>query len=780
MMLYFIFALSLLFLAFFVWYLASTEDQTRRWVGLGTIGALALVCAFSLFRYEPATLDQPARWRVQIKPGLDIKGGSQFLIQLGGKPTAATRDQAVNVIRKRIDSMGLAEPVIQPSGENRIIVQIPGVSEKDKEVYRNQLQRVAKLEFRLVHPESEELLRSVQEGKETLPFDYQILPLLDRDAAGKVTRSDVVLKRRAEMSGRYVKSAFRSLDQVGRPVVIIEFNQEGQKLFGRLTEKNVGNRMAIVLDNEVYSAPVIRTAIYGNCEISGGNMSPTEAEELSSVLENPLETPVQIIDERGVDPSLGRDSVHKGFIAGVIGLLAVVCFMLFYYRFAGILSVFALAINMFILLGLLAQFGFTLTMPGVAAMVLTIGMAVDANVLIFERMREELSMDKPLAAVIHAGFGKAFSSILDANVTTIIAAAILFWQGSGPIQGFAIVLCLGVLSSVFTALVVTRSGFDWLLIFKKLPSLKMSHLIGKTHFDFLGNKWTPISVSILLFIVSIAAWVWKGNKVYGVDFAGGDLITLHFEQKIPDNQIRAAATGGSVLVQYQRSPSGDDEILSIRTPFGEAEKMEKALIEKFPEAKFNRLSLDKVESVVGRELQKKAMVALALGLIGIFLYTMWRFETGFAVGAIVALFHDVIISLGIFILMGRELSLPVVGAILTIAGYSINDTIIIFDRIREGLKNRGRQSVLQVMNESINMTLSRTLITSGTTLLAVLALFLFGGLVINDFAFILLVGIMVGTYSSIFIASPIALALSKENRCGAKKNGNARSLSDNE
>lgn len=764
MMIYVLFGLSLAFLIFFIWYLASTEEKMRRWVAIGTILTLLTLCGFSLFHYGSKSPGEPKKWSMNIKPGLDIRGGTQFLIQLAGNPTASVRDQAVSVIRKRIDGMGLAEPIIQPSGDNRVIVQIPGVSEKDKEIYRNQLRRVAKLEFKLVHPESEKLLREIAEGKATMPFDYEKLPLLDRDRAGKPVRSEIVVKRRAEMSGRYVKAAFRGVDQVGRPVVNIEFNSEGQKLFGRLTEKNVGQRMAIVLDNEVYSAPVIRTAIYGSCEISGGNMSPTEAEELASVLENPLETPVSIVDERGVDPSLGKASIESGFRAGIISLLAVVIFMLFFYRFAGVLSVVALAFNMFILLGLLAQFGFTLTMPGVAAMVLTIGMAVDSNVLIFERMREELKAGKPLITAVNLGFDKAFSSIFDANVTTIIAAAILFWQGSGPIQGFAVVLCLGVLSSVFAAVVVTRAEFDWLFVRGTIKSLSMARLFGKTNFNFMGYKWWSMMLSAILILVSFFVWFQRGDKVYGVDFAGGDLIAFSFQQKIPDDKIRSVVPdGSSTLVQYQRSPSGDNEILSIRTPFNQAEPLEKVLMEKFPEAKLTRLSLDRVESLVGKELQQKAAIALFLGMIGIFFYVMWRYETGFAVGAIVALFHDVIISIGIFVLAGRELSLPAVGAILTVAGYSINDTIIIFDRIREGIKKWINKDIVEVMNLSINETLSRTLITGGTAFIAVLALFFFGGMVVNDFAFIMLIGMIVGTYSSIFIASPIALAMRGKN-----------------
>lgn len=751
-----IFSVSFIFLIFFVWYLTCPTERQRRVVALGTIGSLFLVCALSLFKYQE---NANPHWRFNIRYGLDIQGGTQFTIQIEGHPDRSAVDQAVEVIRKRIDSMGLTEPVIQPSGDNRIIVQIPGVSEEDKEIYRRELQRVARLEFRMVHPKSPEILSQIAQGTGSVPVAYEILPLVDRDKDGNEIRTDILVKRRAEMGGKYVQSAWRSVDQMNRPVVIINFNSQGQSKFGKLTERNVGERLAIVLDDEVHSAPSIRGPIYGNCEISGGNMTAREAEVLASVLENPLQTPVKIVDERGVDPSLGHASVKSGFIAGVIGLAAVILFMLFYYRIAGVLAVITLALNMFILLGLLAQFRFTLTMPGVAAIVLTIGMAVDASVLIFERIREELESGKKLDAAVEGGFDKAFSSIMDANVTTIIAAILLFMLGSGPILGFAVVLCLGVLSSMFSALIITRTGFEWLLAGGRLHTLSMARIVPSgTSFDFIRNKYIAMGFSVMLLIIGVASFAQRGEEVFGVDFAGGDLITFEFQEKVSDDQIRKHASS-SAVVQYQHTPAGEDEILSIRTPFGEAIELEKTIMEKHPDAHFKRLSLDKVDSQVGEELKGKALFALMFGLIGIFLYTLWRFELGFAVGAIVALLHDVVISVGIFVLCGRELSIPIIGAILSVAGYSINDTIVIFDRIREGMRSGYKGSMAKVMNECLNLTLSRTLITSVTTLLATLALFLFGGIVINSFALILLAGIVVGTYSSLFIATPIALAL---------------------
>jgi SecD/SecF fusion protein len=750
------FGLSLVFFVLFIGYFLTTETRKRMRLSVFLTLTLTALCLTSLF-----AKDETGAWKVKIKPGLDLRGGTQFLLELAGSTGQGTLDQAVEVIRKRVDSVGVAEPVIQPVGQNRIIVQIPGVSEADKASYRRQLERVAKLEFTLVHERSDELVGDGK-TKPQIPIDSQLLMLRDRQPNGTVKEFPIIVKRRTEISGKSVANAFRSVDQLGRAVVIIEFNPEGRKKFGNLTEQNIGRRLAVILDGEVYSAPVIRSAIYGSCEISGGNMSSVEAEELASVLKNPLENPVSIIDERGVDPSLGASSVQSGFRAGWVSLVAVGLFVLLYYRWLGLVSVFGLALNILILLGLLAQFGFTLTLPGLAGLILTIGIGVDANVLVFERIREELVHHRTALEAVGSGFQRAFSSILDANVTTVIAAAILFWQGSGPVQGFATVLCLGIFSSMFAALIISRTGAEWLAEKGGRGSLHMMRLFENCKINFLGLRGPAFILSGLLLGAGLVTVVIKGEKVLGVDFTGGDLVTFSFQEKVDDGKIRSSLGSMAEVVQYQRSPVGGQEVLSLRTAFGMGEKAGETLAKDFPQAKFQQLQLDKVAGVVGNELKQKALIALILGMIAIFFYTTWRFETSFAIGAIVALLHDVLISLGIFALLGRELSLPMVGAILAVAGYSINDTIVIFDRIREFFRGGVGADRAGAMNLAINQTLSRTLLTSGTTFLAVLVLFLLGGRVINDFSLILLIGIVVGTYSSIFIASPIVLLFGRK------------------
>jgi len=772
-----IFGLSLLFLGLFIWHLAATEDRKRRLTAMLQTAALLAVCAISLY-WTDGEVKEARMLGTNIKPGLDLRGGTQFTVQLAGQPSEQALDQAVEVIRKRIDNTGVAEPVIQPAGSNRILVQIPGIDEALKQTYRSQLERVAKLEFRMVHPRNAQILSEVGQGNPP-PVGYEVLPMRQEDGKGGFTMGQIVVKKRPVLGGKYVKAAARSASQLGQPEVIIYFTAEGANLFGQATKSIIDEsalegaegRMAIALDGEVYSAPGFRDnrPIYGDsCVISGG-FTAREAEELASVLENPLETPVSIVDERGVDPSLGEASVRDGFKAALIGTALVIAFTVMYYRLCGVFAIVALAVNIFVLLGLLAQFGFTMTLPGIAGIILTIGMAIDSNVLIYERIREEMDrgVDAPMA--VRLGFSKAFSSIMDANVTTLIAAVIMFWQGVGAVQGFAVVLCLGILSSLFSALVVTRSCFDWLFTVRVPQRFSMMRLLSNPRFDFIGLRWPAIGLSVLLAALSLGIWANKGQAVFGVDFVGGDLLTLAYGEKVPEDQIRQTAQVNGLVVQYQGNPGGGGEVLTLRTSFNEAEKAEAMLKEAFPQAGFERLGLDKVQAVIGAEFKERAVWALVLGVIGIFIYTMWRFESSFAVGAIVAVVHDVVITLGLFTMLGFEFSLVTVGAVLTIAGYSINDTIVVFDRIRETMRRDRGTPLAQVMNDAINATLSRTVLTGGTTLLAVAALFTFGGVAIHDFTIIILVGIVVGTYSSIFVASPIVLMFGDRARQGLLK-----------
>jgi SecD/SecF fusion protein len=714
----------------------------------------------------------------QIKLGLDLQGGTSFLVEMDTNQLAQASvperalEHAVEVLRKRVDRFGVAEPIIQPAGENRILIQLPGLSEEEKESAKTQIQRAAFLEFRLVHENSDELIR-----RGSGAIGYTNMVQIDRLPDGQsVTRNYLVERRPVrstaglELTGKHVSNAHVFIDPLsGEPKISLRFNTEGARIFGDVTSRNVGRMLAIVLDGELYSAPVIRQEIRGgNCEISGA-FTLREAGELANVLVNPLEAPVQIIEERGVDPSLGRDSIRSGITAAIIGGVLVSLFMLAYYLLAGVVANVALLLNLVLLIGVMCSFDVTLTLPGIAGILLTIGLAVDANVLIYERIREELAAGKSLRGAVAAGYGRAFTTIFDSNVTTLIASVILIFFGTGPVRGFGMTLTIGVLVSMFTALVVTRLIFDFLIDRGWVKGLKMLSIISGTKLDFMRYARPAFVASWLLIVVGGGYGIYRGSGVFGVDFAGGDRLTLRYveAEEVPVDQLRAVVSGlglGEPTIQYMRDPATGTRSLQVTTLFDSGEQVEQALKENFSAAEFQRIQLERVGAVVGREIQKSAVISLLLAMFGILLFVAMRYEFSFAVGAVVAVIHDMLMTLGVFFLSGRELNAPIVAAILTIIGFSINDTIVIFDRIREDLRLGLRGSFRELMNHALNRTLSRTIITSGTTFIAALSLFVFGGGVIHDFAFTFLVGIITGTYSSIYIAGALVLWWHKGHR----------------
>ncbi|MCX7871860.1 MAG: protein translocase subunit SecD [Verrucomicrobiae bacterium] len=709
----------------------------------------------------------------EIKLGLDLQGGTSFLVGIDtnklnkADPEAkkAALSQAVEVIRKRVDRFGVAEPIIQPAGDDRILIQLPGLSEADKESAKRQIQRAAFLEFRMVHPQSDELIK-----KGIIPPGYEILKERRRDG-NKEYYEPIVVSKKAErgFTGKYIKRAMPDRDPItGQILIRFELIDEGAKLFADITRENIGQRLAIVLDGELYSAPIIRSEIPSGSGVIEGRFTPEEAIELANVLENPLETPVSILEARDVEPSLGKDSIRSGITASIIGVVAVSIFMMVYYMLAGFVANLALILNIIILFGVLCYIDTTLTLPGIAGIVLTIGMAVDANVLIYERIREELAAGKSLKGAIAAGYSRAFGTIFDTNLTTLIASVILIYMGTGPVKGFGVTLTIGVSVSMFTALVVTRLIFDWCLDRNLITSLKMLHFFGTTNIDFIKYAKPAFVFSWIIIIIGMAYGVFvRGHNVLGPDFAGGDRLTLSFAQKVDVGQIRSTVEKlkiGEVSIQYQKDISVNKENLSIVSAYGTGERVVKVLNEQFPNAKFHIESYETVGPSVGREIQGTAIKAALIAMFGILIYVAFRYEFSFAVGAIVALVHDILMSLGIFFLAGKELNAPILAAVLTIIGFSVNDTIVIFDRIREDLKIGMKGTFGEIINRAINQTLSRTVITSGTVFLATLSLYIFGGGVINDFAFIFLVGIITGTYSSIYIASALVYFWHKGER----------------
>jgi SecD/SecF fusion protein len=743
-------------LGLFGWYFATSRARLKRI--LGTMLTVLLV-AFCL-----TTLYPPDK---TIRLGLDLQGGTSFLIRLtpeGERSISAdTLDQAVEVIRKRIDQFGVSEPIITPQGGDRILVQIPGLDPEQIVTARQQLAQVAKLEFRLVHPESDRLITQIREGTDLVPAGYRIETQTETSEERPI-EEQLLVKVRPDLLGDRVRKAFPTYDEQGWGVAL-QLDREGANLFGQLTQAHVGERFAIVLDGKVQSAPVIREPIHGGHASITGHFTEDEVRNLASVLENPLQTPVTVEEERSVSATLGSDSIRSGVYAGLVGLALSFSFILMYYRFAGLVAGIALIINLVLLFGIMTMFNFVLTLPGIAGIILTIGMAVDANVLIYERLREELATGKPLSAALSAAYDKAFSAIFDSNVTTLITALILFWKATGPVKGFAVTLTIGIVASMFSALLVTRNCFNWAIASGVLKRVRMSNLIKATNFDFMSKGRLSVAISALVILVSVGVFALRGENNFGIDFKGGDLLVLEAQKNVEEGDVRDALKQIDLeesVVQTEKS--GAKEFLTIRSAPGTSDRIDKLLNEKFPEAKFRVEQSDKVGKLVGDELARNSLIALALGIIGIFIYVTARFEFAFALAAIIALLHDVVLTIGAFALFGRELSLIIVGAVLTIAGYSINDTIVVFDRIREGMCKSETGSLQSIMNRAINETLGRTLLTGGTTVLSTLALYFLGGPVLHDFAFTILVGILVGTYSSIFVASPIALWWSRWTR----------------
>lgn len=755
------FFFGLLLLGLFAWYFSTESDGKKRWLGAVLTILLLLFC-----------LDSATPPEKKIKLGLDLRGGTSFLLQLvpqnGQEITGDMLQQAVEVIRKRVDKFGVSEPVIAPQGDRRILVQIPGLDPAQIQSTKEQLQQVAKLEFAEVHRDSDTLIPQIEKGDAIIPPGFVIREHV-QNIQGKEVTEKLLVKKEADLTGDHVTKAFAFFDNQGYGVSLNLDSQGGQTFFDLTTALAPHKgRLAILLDGKVQSAPAIRNGpIAGGQAQITGNFKEKEARELASVLENPLRTPVTIEETRSVSPTLGADSIRSGIVSGIGGLGLVMLFVLFYYRLAGCVALLGLLINIVILFGLMAMFHFVLSLPGIAGIILTIGLSVDANVLLYERLREELAAGKSLGAAIDGAYSKAFSAIFDANATTLITAGILFWQATGPVRGFSVTLMLGIIASLFSAILFTRTAFRWTMKFAGLKRLTMANLAPRHQFDFLGKRVLAVFISLILIGGSLAFFAKRGANNFGIDFRGGDLLVVDAQPILGVAEARAALEPLHLTEEtIQQEQAGTQQMLAIRSAEDTSAKIFATLKASFPDRKVTAAQQEKVGAQIGLEFAKKALLAFGLGMLGILIYVTLRFEFSFAVGALVALLHDVIITVGVFSLTGGELSLVMVGAILTIAGYSINDTIVVYDRIREGLRHRTGGSIEALMNRSINETLGRTMLTGGLTLLSVASLFFFGGAVLKDFAFVILIGILVGTYSSVFVASPIVLWCSK---LGAKR-----------
>jgi len=711
------------------------------------------------------------RSKGRLQLGLDLHGGVAFTLEVAeragdAKDAANDNEQklskAIEIISTRINSLGIAEPIVRPVGNNRIEVQLAGVTTKDNPEIVSSLKKPARLDFRLVHPT---LVPTGQPGEEPPP-GYETMTLEQENRSGQVSTSEVFVKRIPEMTGESLSEAYASMDEFGRFKILLRFTKEGGKRFADVTRALADEgrkngrlaQLAIVLDGKLYSAPTVREEIpSGSAEITG-SFSQREALELANVLNNPLDLPLDIKEQYEVGPSLAKDAIDSGVKASAIGAGLVAVFMIGYYTWAGCIAVTSVVVNVLGILGVLASLGATMSMPGIAGIVLTIGMAVDAHILIFERMREELALGKTLTAAFHAGHAKAFTTIVDANLTTLITSALMIAFGNGPVKGFGITLTIGIFSTMFTALVVSRMLLEMSIYSGFMKRMVMASFLKPPVMDFVKWGKTFFIASWLIVAIGVVGVAIKGKAIYGIDFAGGDDITLTFSQKVEPGPVRAAlerAKIGEVNPLYQSDLAGGHEILKIQTAAGRGGAAAEVLIKEFPQAHFTVAGTNTIGPAIGKEIQWNAFLALGLSILGIMLYVAFRFEIGYGIGAVVSTVHDVLMTVGIFVLSGRQFNASMVGAILLIVGYSVNDTVVVFDRIREELKTRPQGTLKEIINLATNLVFNRSILTSLTTFLAALALYLFGGGVINDLAFTFLVGIVTGTFSSIYIASPI-------------------------
>jgi len=750
------------------------------------------------------------------------------------------QQRALEVLRNRLDSLGTKETsLFAIPGTTRIELQIPGVGEADRAEISDVIRRVAYLQFRVVAQDNDQMVaRVVAAGQNPPGYEFAMMSgstplyrrltpsttatLAEQDVAKELLRrfggeysfdfmlepevvDGITLFRPAfvsiqeELNGEAVRTAIPTMDQFGRPEVQLTFTDEGRKKFGKITDElraggarnangQMGRRLAIVLDDTLYSAPEIKSAIYGGvASISGGNMSSADSSQLSLVLRaGALPAPLKFESEELISPTLGKSSINSGVRSALFGGAAVIIFMLVFYRLAGLVANLALVLDVLLLpLGMMLAAGFlgifsdgagggsggalpTLTLPGIAGLILTIGMAVDANVLIFERIREEQLAGKRFSSALTAGFDKVFSTIFDANVTTLIVAIILFVQGTGAIRGFAVTLTAGIIVSMYSALVFTRLLLGLVAKYSTAPKLNMMSMFGKTNIDFLAKKKFAIIGSVL---VIAASWITllgvKQDKALAVDFTGGRSLQFQVTGEYkPESDVRAMLAqvkADAPVITYRDSLDGTG-VRNLTVTVKEADG--DAVLAKL-QSDYPGLSMTSDASISGQisnEMRNKGIMALLWAMVGIVIYISLRFEFSFAIGAIVAVFHDVIITIGLYTLFGRQLSLPIVAALLTIVGYSVNDTIVIFDRVREDLKLVKNKTYAEIVNIAMNKTLSRTILTSLTTLLTAVVLFLFGGGAINDFALTLVIGVIVGTYSTIFIAAPVMLLWHKNEK----------------
>lgn len=717
-------------------------------------------------------LQRRAHSRVRL--GLDLKGGVAVTFKMDESGLSENEmerteqiSKAKSILLDRIDGLGVAEPIVREKGGNRIEVQMAGISTKDNPDILAQIGAPALLEFSLV----DRFTNPLTNPEPPLGYTRMVMEY-ENPQTGEIEEIPEYVKIVPVMGGESIDSAVAMANPFGGYRIALSFTEEGSKKFAAVTrqiaEENqrtgtVG-RLAIILDGKLYSAPSVREEIIGGAEITG-NFSQREAMELANVLNNPLEVGLVPEEIYEVGPSLATEAREASLCAAAIAAVFVLIFMFVVYKFGGVIASIALILNVLFVVATIASFGGTLSLPGVAALVLTIGMAVDANILVFERVREEMKAGKTLATALHIGHEKALSAIVDSNLTTLMASGILMWLGTGPIKGFGVTLAIGIVANMFTVLVVSRFMLEFMVekgLLKNIFGIKTFQVKDVPFLSYFRKSSYIVVACLLLGIISTVV---SHKQIFGIDFIGGDEIALTFKSPITTSDVDKIAESigiNEVSSSFQSTLGQSTERLVITTPAGDGGKLFEALQSAFPDSGLELLSETKLGASVGKEVRWNALLSVGVALLGMLLYVAVRFEFGYGFGAVVSLLFAVVMAVGLYIFFGQILGIgsgqftaPMVAAVLMVLGYAINDTIVVFDRIREELQMNPSTSLDKIVNSSICLTLSRTLLTSTTTIVASIVLILFGASIIVDFSLMFLMGILTGTFSSIFIASPI-------------------------
>lgn len=726
--------------------------MNRHLVWRSLIVLIAVVGSIVLVMTRPARL------------GLDLEGGTQIVLEAQDteleKVDQDTLDRTLEVLRRRVDQLGVSEPSLQESGDRRVIIELPGVSDPDEALAV--IGKTAQLTFHAV--------LGVPQGDGGKNQDPDDLILTD-DSGAQLRLAP------AAMTGDVLDSAEAVLDPAGVGwTVTISFRGTGgadwAELTGAAACEPLGSpkrRVAIVLDEEVITSPEVGEGVECDVGISGGtteitgNFTEDEAKDLALLIRaGALPVPVEVVERRTIGPTLGDAAVEASVKAAIIGGLLTILYVIAYYRLLGVLAAVALLCYGLISYAVLLALGATLTLPGIAGFVLAIGMAVDANVLVFERSKEEFEDRKRLRTAILEGFKKAWSAIADSNATTVIAAIILFYFATGAVRGFGVTLTVGVVVSLFCALVITRLLAELAMKSKRLAKRpgwfgmnvggKLRKRLEERPINLIARAKVWFAISGVLIVLSVAGLVARGLN-YGLEFTGGRLVEFSTSEPTDLNEVRSAlAEAGFPRAVVQESGEGN---VSIRS--SEVSKADEASIEEAVASvggEIEKVRDEFVGPTIGDELRRKALIALGIGLTAQLLYLAFRFRWTFGASAVVAMFHDVVILLGVFAWLGKDIDGVFIAALLTVVGYSINDSVVVFDRIREHLHMKGRQTLEQVANDACLQTIPRTINTGLGALFILVALYFLGGETLTDFALALIVGIVVGTYSSVFTAAP--------------------------